>query len=400
MEQAIFASDPARARGRRFAEPESTHRSCFHRDRDRIIHCSAFRRLKHKTQVFIEHEGDYFRTRLTHSIEVAQVARTIAGALGLNQELTEAVALAHDLGHTPFGHTGEDALHALMEPYGGFDHNAQAIRIVTRLERHYADFDGLNLTWETLEGIAKHNGPVTDDPLPWALATYNAGHDLELGTYASAEAQVAAISDDVAYNHHDLHDGLRAELFSTDELAELPILQDCFGEVDRLYPGLNYYRRRHEALRRFFGLLVEDVIDFARTRLAEIDPGGVADDLFDVGVQLHRRRRVDHDVRAAGQTVIRFSDRTFADLKVIRAFLFERMYRAPSVVEVRSRVTRVVNELFPFFLANPEYLPKQWRKDVAEARTETELARIVSDYIAGMTDRFALQEHARLLGAD
>jgi dGTPase len=378
--RAPYASDPARARGRRLPEEESTFRSCFQRDRDRIIHASAFRRLKHKTQVFIEHEGDYFRTRLTHSIEVAQVARTIAGALGLNSELTEAVALAHDLGHPPFGHTGEDALHVLMAPYGGFDHNAQAIRIVTRLERHYAEFDGLNLTWETLEGIAKHNGPVLDDPLPWALAEYNACHDLELHTYASAEAQVAALSDDIAYNHHDLHDGLRAELFSTDELAELPILDGCFAAVDARYPGLNYYRRRHEALRRFFGVLVEDTITDARTRLADIAPQSV------------------EDVRAAGQPMIRFSDAVFNDLKTIRQFLFERMYRAPDVVEMRAQVTKVVEDLFPFFLGNPEHLPKQWRKDVADAAGETELARIVSDYIAGMTDRFAIQEHERLLG--
>ncbi len=377
--RAPFASDPARARGRRVPEEESTFRSCFQRDRDRIIHASAFRRLKHKTQVFIEHEGDYYRTRLTHSIEVAQVARTISGALGLNAELTEAVALAHDLGHTPFGHTGEDALGALMAPYGGFDHNAQAIRIVTHLERHYADFDGLNLTWESLEGIAKHNGPVTGE-IPWALEAYNRHHDLELHTYASAEAQVAAIADDVAYNHHDLHDGLRAELFSTDELAELPILRDNFAAVDALYPDLNYYRRRHEALRRFFGVLVEDVISFARTRLAEIDPQSVT------------------DVRMAGQTVIRFSDPVFQDLKVIRAFLFDRMYRAPSVVKMRAEVTQVVEELFPFFMAHTDYLPKQWRKDVEEVDSETALARIVSDYIAGMTDRFALQEHARLIG--
>ena len=376
--RAPFASDPARARGRLYSEDESHFRSCFQRDRDRIIHASAFRRLKHKTQVFIEHEGDYFRTRLTHSIEVAQVARTIAGTLGLNQELTEAVALAHDLGHPPFGHTGEDALHILMAPYGGFDHNAQAIRIVTSLERHYADFDGLNLTWETLEGIAKHNGPVSD-PLPWALADYNARHDLELRTYASAEAQVAAIADDVAYNHHDLHDGLRAELFSTDELAELPILRDNFGEVDRLYPGLNYYRRRHEALRRFFGVLVEDVIAYARAALAEIDVRDVS------------------EIRNAGRPVIQFSQPLFDDLKVIRDFLFQRMYRAPDVVVMRKKVTRVVNELFPYFMAHPDQLPKQWRKDVAEAGDEVALARIVCDYISGMTDRFAIQEHTRLL---
>lgn len=377
--RASYASDPMASRGRLVAEEESSFRSCFQRDRDRIIHASAFRRLKHKTQVFIEHEGDYYRTRLTHSIEVAQVARTIAGTLGLNQELTEAVALAHDLGHTPFGHTGEDALHDLMAPYGGFDHNAQAIRIVTHLERHYADFDGLNLTWETLEGLAKHNGPVTGE-LPWALSAYSARHDLELSTFASAEAQVAAIADDVAYNHHDLHDGLRAELFSTDELAELPILRHNFAEVDELYPGLNYYRRRHEALRRFFGVLVEDVIVFARRRLSEIDPQSV------------------EDIRHAGRPIVQFSDGVFSDLKQIRAFLFERMYRAPSVVEMRSKVTHVVNELFPYFMAHPGELPKQWRKDVENAKDETALARIVSDYVSGMTDRFALLEHARLFG--
>ncbi|MEO0703614.1 MAG: deoxyguanosinetriphosphate triphosphohydrolase [Pseudomonadota bacterium] len=373
-----YASQAGQSRGRLYAEEESTFRSCYQRDRDRIIHASSFRRLKHKTQVFIEHEGDYYRTRLTHSIEVAQVARTIAGVLGLNAELTEALALAHDLGHPPFGHTGEDALQALMAPYGGFDHNAQAIRIVTALERHYADFDGLNLTWDTLEGLAKHNGPVTGD-LPWALAEYNARHDLELHTHASAEAQVAAISDDVAYNHHDLHDGLRAELFSTDELAELPILQDCFAEVDRRYPGLNYYRRRHEALRRFFGILVEDVIAVARRNLAEIDPNSV------------------DDVRTAGRGVIRFTQALWSDLEVIRAFLFERMYRAPTVVSVRTEVTQVVNELFPFYMANPGELPRQWRKDVAEAEGETALARIVVDYIAGMTDRFAIQCHKRFV---
>ncbi|MEL6643738.1 MAG: deoxyguanosinetriphosphate triphosphohydrolase [Pseudomonadota bacterium] len=377
-----YASQAGQSRGRLYPEEESTFRSCYQRDRDRIIHASSFRRLKHKTQVFIEHEGDYYRTRLTHSIEVAQVARTISGVLGLNPELTEALALAHDLGHPPFGHTGEDALQALMAPYGGFDHNAQAIRIVTALERHYAEFDGLNLTWDTLEGLAKHNGPVTGD-LPWALAEYNARHDLELHTHASAEAQVAAIADDVAYNHHDLHDGLRAELFSTDELAELPILRECFAEVDAKYPGLNYYRRRHEALRRFFGLLVEDVIAVARRNLAEIDPQSV------------------DDVRNAGRGVIRFTSALWSDLEVIRAFLFERMYRAPTVVAMRAEVTEMVNALFPYFMANPGELPRQWRKDVAEAQGETALARIVVDYIAGMTDRFAIQCHRRfVLGED
>ena len=372
-----FRSNPENSRGRLYREDESTFRSCFQRDRDRIIHCSAFRRLKHKTQVFIEHEGDYFRTRLTHSIEVAQVARTISGVLGLNGELTEAVALAHDLGHPPFGHTGEDALNILMEPYGGFDHNAQALRIVTNLERHYADFDGLNLTWETLEGIAKHNGPVIGT-LPYALAEYNALHDLELHSYASTEAQVAALADDIAYNSHDLHDGLRAELFSTDELAELPILQDCFAEVDRKYPGLNYYRRRHEALRRFFGVLVEDVIAIARTNLAELTP------------------KTASNVRYAGRPMIQFSDGLWGDLKVVRKFLFHRMYRAPSVVKMRKEVTEAVTTLFPLFMQHPELLPKQWRKDVQKAEDDVALARIVVDYIAGMTDRFALQECERL----
>ncbi len=374
-----FASDPARTRGRLYPEEESRFRSPFQRDRDRIIHSSAFRRLKHKTQVFIEHEGDYFRTRLTHSIEVAQVARTIAKHLGLDMELTEAVALAHDLGHTPFGHTGEEALDRLMAPYGGFDHNAQSLRIVTRLERHYAEWDGLNLTWETLEGIAKHNGPVLA-PVPYALAEYDAQHDLELHTHASAEAQVAALADDIAYNNHDLHDGLRAELFSTDELAELPILRQCFAEVDATYPGLNYYRRRHEALRRFFGVLVEDVIDVTERNLAAAGPGNAA------------------DVRAADRMMVQFSPGLWSDLKVIRRFLFERMYRAPAVVEMRAQVTQVVDDLFPWFMEHTGDLPRQWRKDVEEAAGETELARIVSDYIAGMTDRFALQCHGRLLG--
>lgn len=379
MTLAVFACDPEDSRGRLYPEEVSTFRSCFQRDRDRIIHASAFRRLKHKTQVFIEHEGDYFRTRLTHSIEVAQVARTIAGVLGLNSELTEAVALAHDLGHTPFGHTGEEALDALMSPYGGFDHNAQALRIVTSLERHYAEWDGLNLTWESLEGIAKHNGPVEGN-LPYALEDYSARHDLELQTYASAEAQVAALADDIAYNNHDLHDGLRAELFSTDELAELPVLKGCFAQVDKRYPGLNYYRRRHEALRRFFGVLVEDVIGQAQGRLNALDPQSVG------------------DIRGAGHAMVQFSDALWSDLKVIRKFLFKRMYRAPAVVEMRVQVTEVVNTLFPLFMEEPELLPKQWRKDVEDASDETALARIVADYIAGMTDRFALQEHERLLG--
>src|SRR6056297_2289163 len=346
---ALYATDPARSRGRRVPEEESAFRSPFQRDRDRIIHSSAFRRLKHKTQVFVAHEGDYYRTRLTHSIEVAQVARTISGALGLNAELTEAVA--------------------------------QALRIVTLLERHYAAFDGLNLTWETLEGIAKHNGPVTG-PLPYALAGYNAEHDLELDTHSGAEAQVAALSDDIAYNNHDLHDGLRAGLFSDDEMAALPSVGDCFAEVDRLYPRLDPKRRRHEALRRVFGVMVGDVISGSKATLEEMRPGSV------------------EEVRHLGVPVIRFTPALWQDLQAIRRFLYTRMYRAPKVNEMRTMVHGVVSDLFPFYLDAPEHLPDEWRSDVAQAADRTALARLVSDYIAGMTDRFALQSHARLIGGD
>ena len=371
---APYACNPDESRGRLYPEEESAFRSPFQRDRDRIIHAGAFRRLKHKTQVFVEHEGDHFRTRLTHSIEVAQVARTIARALGLNEDLTEAVALAHDLGHTPFGHTGEDALDALMAPHGGFDHNAQALKIVTSLERSYAGFDGLNLTWETLEGIAKHNGPVTG-ALPFALADYNARHDLELDSHTSGEAQVAAVSDDIAYNNHDLADGLRAGLFTDAEAADLPIVGAAYAEVDRLFPGLEAKRRRAEALRRVFGVMVSDVIDESRARLAEAAPADVA------------------ALRGAGRPMVRFSHGLFTQLKEIRAFLFSRMYRAPSVVEMRKRVTCVVEELFPLYMARPDLLPEEWQSDVAQAGDETARARLVADYIAGMTDRFALQQH-------
>ncbi len=378
-----YACQPEASRGRLYPESISTFRTPFQRDRDRIIHSSAFRRLKHKTQVFVEHEGDYYRTRLTHTIEVAQVARTIASALGLNTDLAEAVALAHDLGHPPFGHTGEDALAVLMEPYGGFDHNAQALRIVTRLERHYAGFDGLNLTWETLEGIAKHNGPV-EAPWNYALAEVNALWDLELGTNASAEAQVAAVADDCAYNHHDLHDGLRAGLFTEDDLCELPVIGDCFAEVDRLHPGLDPMRRRHEALRRVFGVMVEDVIAVAQNRLASLCP-----------------QTVD-DIRMMEGPIIRFSKPLYQSIKVIKMFLFQRMYRAPTVVVERTRVTKMVNALFPLFLDDPALLPDDWQGDVAAAKAKgnegrTELARVVLDYVAGMTDRFAIQEDHRLI---
>ncbi len=365
---ARYASDPAHSRGRLVDEGHSAHRSAFQRDRDRIIHSTAFRRLKHKTQVFVEHEADHFRTRLTHSIEVGQVARTIAGVLNLNVELTEAVALAHDLGHTPFGHAGEDALDECMAPFGGFDHNAQAIKIVTDLERHYAEFDGLNLTWDCLEGIAKHNGPVTGD-IPFALAEYNAKHDLELHTHASAEAQVAALSDDIAYNNHDLDDGLRAGLFTIDDILHLPLVGDAFAEVDKKYPNLDQDRRRHEALRRVFGIMVEDVLTESRAWLDKSGANSAA------------------DIRALGHPVIAFSDDLLSGLNAIRAFLYANMYRAPSVITVREEMTDILRNLFHRFMDNPDQLPEGWDA----SKDDFARARLVADYVSGMTDRFALK---------
>ncbi|MXU65490.1 deoxyguanosinetriphosphate triphosphohydrolase [Oceanomicrobium pacificus] len=373
---ASYASFPEQSRGRLFQEEGSAHRSCFQRDRDRIIHSSSFRRLKHKTQVFVEHEGDYYRTRLTHSIEVAQVARTISGVLGLNAELTEAVALAHDLGHTPFGHTGEDALHEMMIPYGGFDHNAQAIKIVTLLERHYADFNGLNLTWETLEGIAKHNGPV-EGAVPYALANYVGQHDLELGTYASAEAQVAAISDDIAYNNHDLDDGLRAGLFTVEQLCDLPIIGPCFAEVDRKHPGLDPARRQHEALRRVFGVMVEDVIAQTQANLDRIAP------------------ETAQDIRECGEQVVAFSAPVQEDLRTIRAFFFKNMYRHWKVRRMRRKAAIIVKEMFEIFFDDPGMLPDEWQVWAGKGG-EVQQAWVIADYIAGMTDRYALQEYNKL----
>jgi dGTPase len=368
-----LACDPAHTRGRLFDEGESRHRTPFQRDRDRIIHSTAFRRLKHKTQVFVAHEGDHFRTRLTHTIEVAQVARTIAKTLHLNSELTEAIALAHDLGHTPFGHVGEDVLSAKMAPFGGFDHNAQALKIITSLERHYAEFDGLNLTWETLEGIAKHNGPVTGD-LPHALAVYAKSHDLELHTHASAEAQVAAISDDIAYNNHDLDDGLRAKLFSEAHITNLPIIGACFAQVDEKYPNLDPNRRRHEALRRVFGVMVEDVI---KTSTNLISKSGAS---------------TAQDVRNLSAPVIQFSPALFIDLKQIRAFLFENMYRSDRVNIMRARSEQVVSGLFDAFMNDATLLPKQWASD----GNDQTRARLISDYLAGMTDGYAEKRFVEL----
>ncbi|PIB24289.1 deoxyguanosinetriphosphate triphosphohydrolase [Amylibacter kogurei] len=361
-----YRCKPSQSRGRLVDEGSSAHRSPFQRDRDRIIHSTAFRRLKHKTQVFVAHEGDHFRTRLTHTIEVAQVARTMAKALGLNIELSEAVALAHDLGHTPFGHVGEDALSAKMAPYGGFDHNAQALKIVTSLERNYAEFDGLNLTWEALEGIAKHNGPVVGD-LPYALAAYNARHDLELHTHASAEAQIAALSDDIAYNNHDLDDGLRAGLFEIADIHHLPIVGDCFDAVDHKYPNIDQNRRHHEALRRVFGIMVEDVLSESSKRLDALGATSAG------------------EIRAAGAPVIQFSKSLWSDLQIIRKFLFENMYRSSRVNVMRETSVVVVNGLFDAFMNDAALMPSEW----AKGGDETTHARQVADYIAGMTDGYA-----------
>ena len=337
--------------------------------------------MKHKTQVFVEDEGDYFRTRLTHTLEVAQVARTISTALDLNCDLSETIALAHDLGHTPFGHTGEEALDELMMAFGGFDHNAQALRIVTKLEQHYASFDGLNLTWDTLEGIAKHNGPIKE-PIPYALRQYNSVQSLNLTSFASAEAQVAAISDDIAYNSHDLHDGLRANLFTDEDIKSLPLIDKCYDEVDKIYPNLDQYRRRHEALRRFFGILVEDVIFQSKNIILEISPKSI------------------DDIRNAGEPVIQFSNETFLALKEIKSFLFNNMYRSPKVIEMRQIVSFKLQNLFKKYIADPSYLPADWKQKTDLASNKTDLARLVADYISGMTDRYALAQHRKVFGKE
>ena len=365
--------------GRLHNENKSSFRDNFQRDRDRVIHCSAFRRLRHKTQVFVEHESDYYRTRLTHTIEVAQVARTIAGVLGLNSELTEAISLAHDLGHPPFGHTGEEALNSLMSEHSGFDHNAHALKLVTIIERHYAAFDGLNLSWETLEGIVKHNGPLVKE-VPRYIEHYDNLHKLDLFDYASAEAQVAAISDDIAYNSHDLHDGLRAGLFSIEELASLPLLSECFQAVDKNYPQIDNYRRQHEALRCFLGMLVDDVLKEAQKTFAKLVPTS------------------PDDFRKAGRQVISFSNELERNLDMIRSFLFERMYRAPSVLQMPEKVTKIVKELFAAYTNDPNLMPQKWRKDISSVYSDADIVTLVCDYIAGMTDRFAISQYEKIMG--
>ncbi len=386
--RAPYACEPWASQGRLHPEPVSPTRSEFQRDRDRIIHSSAFRRLKHKTQVFVYHEGDHFRTRLTHTIEVSQIARALARSLGLDEDLAETLALSHDLGHTPFGHTGEDTLDECMAAFGGFDHNAQALRVVTRLERRYAAYDGLNLTWETLEGLVKHNGPLLDREggptlkyaergVPLAILEYNAQQDLRLATFAGGEAQAAAIADDIAYDAHDLDDGLRAGLFQIDELREVPFLAELLQEIDGRYPGLELSRRIHELTRRVITRFVEDVLAEGDRRLAALSPGCA------------------EDIRQASGSVICFSEGMTEADAAIKRFLYAHMYRHPKVMKVRAEADDVLRDLFRRFKAEPDLMPDEWRADLPKD-DEPGLARRVADYIAGMTDRYAILEHHRL----
>lgn len=379
---ASYACHPNNSRGRLHREEESHSRSVFQRDRDRIIHSAAFRRLEYKTQVFINHEGDHYRTRLTHSLEVSQLSRSICRALRLNEDLAEALALAHDLGHTPFGHAGEDALCEVMEPFGGFNHNAQALRILTMLEHRYADFDGMNLTWEALEGIAKHNGPLLAKPgekknIPLAIAEYNAQHDLHLHTYASAEAQAAALADDIAYNNHDIEDGIRAGFFRLDDLRIVPVIGTLIDEVDSLYSTLEARRRVHEVIRRVVNVMVGDLTEQA-----------------DKNIRSYKVNSED-DVRSLGKPLVHFSKEMQASNAILKDFLKKRMYRHYKVNRMASKARRMVKDLFCFFHCEPECLPHEWRVK-AESASDTERARLVCDFVAGMTDRFAIQEYQRV----
>jgi dGTPase len=382
--RARYASDPARSRGRLHPEPESPTRTPFQRDRDRIIHSNAFRRLKHKTQVFIAHEGDHFRERLTHSIEVAQIARALARALRCDEDLAEAIALVHDFGHTPFGHTGEEALDEKMQGYGGFDHNAQSLRIVTRLERRYAEFDGLNLTWETLEGLVKHNGPLIDGAghplkgtLSRAISDYCEHHDLELARFAGVEAQCAAIADDIAYNAHDIDDGLRAGLLSLDMLETVPLPARILAGVREKYPGLDPERTGHELVRRQITAMVEDVIASAQTALQELQP------------------QDPDDVRDAGRALVSFSPSMAGAERELKAFLYARLYRHPQVMRVRANAEKIVCGLFEVYFHDPRTMPEGWREGLDEA-DDLAKARHVADFLSGMTDTYAVKEYRRL----
>jgi dGTPase len=386
--RAPYAADLQRGRGRLHAEPPSRTRSDFRRDCDRIIHSTAFRRLAHKTQVFIPHEGDHYRTRLTHTLEVTQIARSLARALGLDEDLAEASALAHDLGHPPFGHAGERALDRCLARHGGFDHNAQTLSVVTRLERRYADFDGLNLTWDTLEGLVKHNGPLTDRAgapvgrhaargIAAAIRDYCRLQDLELWRHASGEAQAGAIADDIAYDAHDIDDGLRAGLFALDDLSSLPLAGDILAEVSCAHPGLDPARGAHELVRRLITRMIEDVLAESSRRLGAIDARSTA------------------DIRDAAGPVVGFSSAMAATDQAIKAFLLPRMYRHDRVMRIMGDAERLVGELFARYSAEPEVLPEEWRHGL-DGADPGQRARHIADFIAGMTDRFALTEHARL----
>lgn len=382
--RAAYATDPSQSRGRLFAEVESPTRTPFQRDRDRIIHSTAFRRLKHKTQVFVAHEGDHYRTRLTHSIEVAQIARALARALLGDEDLAEAVALVHDFGHTPFGHTGEDALNEKMAAWGGFDHNAQSLRVVTRLERRYAEFDGLNLTWETLEGLVKHNGPLTDTsgkglkgPVPQAIRDYSELHDLELDRFAGIEAQCAAIADDIAYNTHDIDDGLRAGLLTLDMLEDVSLPGNILRSVRERYPALDPVRTGHELMRRQITMMVEDVIVTTRANLARTGPQSA------------------DAVRASGETMVTFSTEMAAAEKELKTFLYAHLYRHPEVMRVRADAEQIVKDLFDVYFNDPRAMPDGWREGLDRAEDRIK-ARSVADFLAGMTDTYALKEHRRL----
>jgi dGTPase len=379
---AAYAVDERKSRGRLIQEAPSPTRSLYARDRDRILHSTAFRRLNYKTQVFIYHEGDHYRSRLTHSLEVAQIARALARSLHVDEDLTEALALAHDLGHPPFGHAGERALDAATESAGGFDHNAQSLRVVTALEKKYASFDGLNLTWETLEGLVKHNGPLIGEgaAAPAPVLAYCTKQDLDLATFASVEAQVAALADDIAYNNHDLDDGYRAGCFTFADLYEVPITARLLAEVDAAYPGAEDVRRLYEVNRRLITAMVNDAIAETEARLDALRPESA------------------NDVRHAGRAVVAFSAAMQKDLKDLRAFLFTRVYRHPRVMRIMGEAEDVVVELFQRYVGDPDALPPEWREH-APPRGTQEYDRYVADFIAGQTDRYALAEHRRLFDA-
>jgi dGTPase len=372
---ASYACHPEASRGRLYSEREDPVRSCFQRDRDRIVHSTAFRRLEYKTQVFVNHEGDHYRTRLTHSLEVAVLARTLSRALGLNEDLAEAIALAHDLGHTPFGHAGEDALKEAMEKFDGFNHNAQTLRILTRLEHRYAEFDGLNLTWETLEGLAKHNGPLLHPPR--GIAEYDKIQDLELRTYAGTEAQIASLADDIAYNNHDIDDGLRSGLFALGDLFAVPLAAKAFDEVRTRYKGLDEPRLIHEAIRRMVHTMVMDVIDETRRRIAK-----------------HRIASTE-DVRSLEKPLVAFSPAMDEQMRTLKQFLIKNMYRHYYVNRMTSKARRIVRQLFDFFFNEPDCLPTEWQKHAGKPGSR-KTAETVSDFIAGMTDRFAVNEYERI----